>query len=330
VIRESWLAEIAPDSPCGKDLEYDQDFLALERAARGKEEQQYGDTVIPPEEPVWADVVERATALLERTRDLRVVHLLARGLVRTRGLPGLVEGLELARRLLDTFWEPLHPSLLFEGEPDPVVRMNAIAALAASDGLVRDVRAAEFLRTAAVTLTVQDALNIVDRSTDGIGIDQLKATLVEILAADATALSEMPAALEHVNAIRSRVLAHIDTTFAPDMAPLVAVVKPLAALVDEARARARPQEDPAAEGSAAPGAAPITRASGDIHSRDDALRALDRVCEFLARNEPTNPAPLLIRRAQRIMTMPFLDIIRELAPDATGQVETITGAGSQS
>jgi type VI secretion system protein ImpA len=54
------------------------------------------------------------------------------------------------------------------------------------------------------------------------------------------------------------------------------------------------------------------------------------VCEFLARNEPTNPAPLLIRRAQRIMTMPFLDIIRELAPDATGQVETITGAGSQS
>ena len=65
---------------------------------------------------------------------------------------------------------------------------------------------------------------------------------------------------------------------------------------------------------------------GDIRSREDALRALERVCDFLARNEPTNPAPLLIRRAQRVMTMPFLDIIRELAPDAAGQVETITGS----
>jgi len=44
------------------------------------------------------------------------------------------------------------------------------------------------------------------------------------------------------------------------------------------------------------------------------------------RNEPTNPAPLLIRRAQRVMTMPFLDIIRELAPEAAGQVENITGS----
>jgi type VI secretion system protein ImpA len=64
---------------------------------------------------------------------------------------------------------------------------------------------------------------------------------------------------------------------------------------------------------------------GDIRSREDAIRALERVCDFLARNEPTNPAPLLIRRAQRVMTMPFLDIIRELAPDAAGQVENITG-----
>jgi hypothetical protein len=34
---------------------------------------------------------------------------------------------------------------------------------------------------------------------------------------------------------------------------------------------------------------------------------------------------LLIRRAQRVMTMPFLDIIRELVPEAVGQVENIAG-----
>jgi type VI secretion system protein ImpA len=82
-----------------------------------------------------------------------------------------------------------------------------------------------------------------------------------------------------------------------------------------------------AAGAAATGGGSIP--VGDLRSREDALRALDRVCDFLNRNEPTNPAPLRIRRAQRIMTMPFMDIIRELAPDATGQVETITGARSE-
>jgi len=65
---------------------------------------------------------------------------------------------------------------------------------------------------------------------------------------------------------------------------------------------------------------------GDIRTRADAVRALDRVCDFLAQNEPTNPAPLLIRRAQRIMTMSFLEIIQDLAPEAAGQVQNITGA----
>jgi type VI secretion system protein ImpA len=67
-------------------------------------------------------------------------------------------------------------------------------------------------------------------------------------------------------------------------------------------------------------------ASGPIRSRDDASRALDAVCAYLERSEPSNPAPLLIRRAQRLMTMGFLDIMRELAPDALPAVEHIAGS----
>ena len=47
----------------------------------------------------------------------------------------------------------------------------------------------------------------------------------------------------------------------------------------------------------------------------DAHRALERVCEWIERNEPSNPAPLLIRRAQRLMSKSFIDIIRDLAPE---------------
>ncbi len=54
-------------------------------------------------------------------------------------------------------------------------------------------------------------------------------------------------------------------------------------------------------------------------------RSLDRACEWLERHEPTNPAPLLIRRAQRLMGKNFLEIIRDLAPAGIDQIENIAG-----
>ena len=42
-------------------------------------------------------------------------------------------------------------------------------------------------------------------------------------------------------------------------------------------------------------------------------------------NEPTNPAPLLIQRAQRLMKKNFMEIIRDLLPDGLGQIEKLAG-----
>jgi len=67
---------------------------------------------------------------------------------------------------------------------------------------------------------------------------------------------------------------------------------------------------------------------GAIGSRADALRALDRVCEWIERNEPTNPAPLLIRRSQRLMTKTFLEIIRDLAPQGVTDIEKLAGTST--
>ena len=59
------------------------------------------------------------------------------------------------------------------------------------------------------------------------------------------------------------------------------------------------------------------------------VRSLDRACEWLERHEPTNPAPLLIRRAQRLMGKSFLEIIRDLAPAGIDQIENIAGNASE-
>jgi type VI secretion system protein ImpA len=66
-------------------------------------------------------------------------------------------------------------------------------------------------------------------------------------------------------------------------------------------------------------------ASGDIRDRDDAARQLERICLFFERTEPGNPAPLLIRRAQRLMNKSFVEIIQELAPESEQQIRHLAG-----
>jgi type VI secretion system protein ImpA len=273
--------------------------------------------------------VKRASTLLDRSRDLRIVLLMTRGLARTEGLPGLRDGLGLARDLLANFWEPLHPGLEFDGEPDPVLRTNALTGFADSDGLVRDVRQAAFLRSPLGTFTIRDVEQILDPAGGApekpVTPEQLRAAVSDAIVADAGALAEAGECIDALDRIRAIVLEHLEPSQAPDLAPLRKTLQLAGDLVTNMRNKLRGQADgeaPAATGGVeGRGVVGV----GDIRSREDAIRALERVCDFLARNEPTNPAPLLIRRAQRVMTMQFLDIIRELAPDAAGQVESITG-----
>jgi type VI secretion system protein ImpA len=64
---------------------------------------------------------------------------------------------------------------------------------------------------------------------------------------------------------------------------------------------------------------------GEIRSREDAVRMLEKICEFIERTEPANPAPLFIRRGQRLMTKNFVEILQELAPESLNQLKQITG-----
>jgi type VI secretion system protein ImpA len=65
--------------------------------------------------------------------------------------------------------------------------------------------------------------------------------------------------------------------------------------------------------------------TGDINTREDVVRALDKICDYYARNEPSSPLPLLLQRCKRLATMSFLEIVREMVPDGLSQVELIAG-----
>jgi type VI secretion system protein ImpA len=77
-----------------------------------------------------------------------------------------------------------------------------------------------------------------------------------------------------------------------------------------------------------PLAAAVPRQGGGVHSvetRQDAIRAIEMVCAYLERSEPTNPAQFLLRRAARVIDKNFLQLVQELAPDAVRDVARIMG-----
>jgi len=112
---------------------------------------------------------------------------------------------------------------------------------------------------------------------------------------------------------------------APDLRPLVDLLKGVNGLlpvVDEAVASLDDAVDGAANGQAGVAA---KVALGSVSTRADALRAIDLVCDYLERTEPTNPAQLLLRRARKLINHNFLQLIKELAPDALNEAARVMG-----
>ncbi|WP_140629146.1 type VI secretion system protein TssA [Methylibium rhizosphaerae] len=326
---ESLLSPLGGDAPCGADLEYDAAFLALQEAGTAKPEQQYGDTIIAASDPDWPAVREQALALAARTRDLRVAVWLARSGARIEGLAGAVAGLRLVQGLLEQHWEHVHPQLDASDNNDPTARLNALAPLVHPGEGLADLRMAG-LGEARGSLTVRAVELTLGRAEPGPG--ESAPSEEAVVQGGVAALAQAPGLTEllrsaHAAAvgIDAAITDRVGGAAGPDFRPLRALTQVLAAFADRLQAETAPPPGEAApDGSAAPGV-PAAAGLGAIRTREDVVRMLDKVCEWVERNEPSNPAPLLIRRARRLMTKNFIEIMRDLAPDGVSQVENIAG-----
>jgi type VI secretion system protein ImpA len=68
--------------------------------------------------------------------------------------------------------------------------------------------------------------------------------------------------------------------------------------------------------------------SGEITSRADVTRELDKLCEYFQKYEPSSPIPLLLQRAKRLVSKDFMEIMKDLVPDGVSQAKNIAGEGN--
>ena len=341
---EALVSAIDSESPSGDDLEYDPEFRELEEAARGKPEHTSAGETIEAEPPHWKDVRKRAEALFARTRDLRVGCHLARALLHTDGMAGFRDGLLVIKALLLNQWDTVHPLLDPDDASDPT-RSNALLSLADPAAMLAELR-----RTPLVTSKILGAFSL--RSVllatareeplaseeveipDPAHIDAaFRETDLDALQATAVAAQE---ALAACGAIETVLAEQVGVANAPDLANLKQALDQIATMLGQRlEARGVVDEEAVKDASetgpdAGSPAEAVSAVVGEIRSREDAIRMLDRVSEYFERNEPSSPVPLLLQRAKRLVAMSFLDILRDLTPDGVAQAESIGGVTNSS
>ncbi len=329
----AWLQPL-PDAaaPCGPDLEYDNDFLAIVQAAAGKPESQFGAA----EPPDWRAVNDMAEALFERTRDLRIAIFWLRASLHLLGWGALATGIRLVNGLLETHWEHLHP-LPDPDDGDPYARVNALTLLRENEGLIGDLRETRIVEDRAIgQITGRHAELALGLSAARSGeAEQTKAQLSQMMA---VAVDKTPGLrgpiLDAVVQVRQTIALANDklgSGTAPDLRPLYALANGVASLLpaEAAETEAGDADAGADAGAGAGGAAAVGGGkrglSGAVTSRDEAIRAIDMVCDYLERAEPANPAPLFLRRARQLISHNFLQLMKVLAPDSLNEVARVVG-----
>lgn len=339
---ESLVSPLTPDDPCGPDLEYDKGFTDLERLGIGKPEQQVGSTIIPAEPPDWKQVEKHAVALFERTRDLRVTMWLTKSLLNLHGFVGLAQGLGVLHGLIQQHWEPVHPRLDPDDDNDPSMRVNIISELCDS-AFINWVRQAPVVSSRAVgRYSMRDVAAASGEAPAEGGSAPEMSTIAAAFRASPP--EDVQATLEAVRSARTRVYEiesmvtdQVGASNAADLSRIRQLLGSALKVIEqnltasEEPAEAAPTQDGGDESQASGGVAAASgggqtaRLSGEISTRDDVLRALDKIIDYYERKEPASPIPLFIYRCRRMVNMKFLDIVRELTPDSVSHVETLVG-----
>jgi len=326
-----WEKPISEALPAGPDMQDSSEFAELETAAAITPEQQYGDVLIPAKGPEWQHVFDLAARLSKQTHDLRVLLLMNRALARVHGLPGLLKGLQALDVVLQRKWDDVHPQIVVDGMDDPQLRYGVLSGLADPDGLVGDVRQAIALRSPLGVFTVRDLERVAEQGSvelNGIVINREKFDdMVRDIrqTGEVTALDVPGQLIELLNGLLRNIEERSGSDFTPDLTNLKRPLERVSDILGGNGVQVEKDAPLSLSNDTAPvGDARILGAL-ILNSRADVVRAMEAICVYLERHEPTNPVPLLIRRAQRLMAMSFLDIVKDISPEGLNQALSIAG-----
>jgi type VI secretion system protein ImpA len=332
---EKLLAPVSEQQPCGEDLAFSSEIDAIVRARQADDPSiEQGAWVTDLKEADWKFVAKQCAQLIEkRSKDLQLAVWLAEAGVRTGGVRGLADSLELIAALCDRHWDGMYPQPDEDGFERRIGNLAWVAA-----------RIAPWLRVAPLTEgTPAYGLSDFDvaRAHGGEALAKLDATRQR---GARSFYRNLLRDCEQCRAAIDRLEQSVDARLGADgpsfsaaksgLESVLMFVKPLAgeeAVVKAAPADAAPAEGAEAEQGGA-GAAAAAGAGGPLQSRIQALAQLRAIAEFFRRTEPHSPVAYLAEKAAHWGEQPLHVWLRALVKDdaSFAHIEELLGVETKS
>jgi type VI secretion system protein ImpA len=245
----------------------------------------------------------------------------------------------VVRGIVENFWDGFYPRLDPDEANDPTFRVNILMSLCDGSTFIDRIRTVPLVASRTFgRFSLRDMAVASGELPPVAGAEPPKAATIEgafnecplpELQATADAVRAATASLAAIETfVGDKVGAASGTNFSKLQEVLRTAEKALATRL--ARRGVGAEIAAASEGPAVGSTSGVLHAggpsiSGEINSREDVIRTLEKVCSYYERYEPSSPIPLLVQRAKRLVSASFLDIVRDLAPDGLAQIENLKG-----
>jgi len=331
--------DISLEQPCGPDLEYDSDRLNLNTLIQGTPEDQFSGQKSEP--PNWREVEKHTLALLKRSKDLQVLLYLIRSQIHLEGFSGFRDGLNILSATLTHHWANVYP-LLDPDDNDPIQRLNILEELCSWELVLNPLS----LSTLVEAKTVGNfSLRDIQYATEKLPLPAhtVKPDLNLIKAAFAEAETAALQVSYHCIQESANLLEQIESLVALQVGGLSngvnfqaikSLFKELLSnfvhlagdrLASDNQLDKGPESDSSEMEHTEKTVKAASHKVGEISSRQDVIKVLDVLCKYYETYEPSSPVPILLKRAKALVNANFMEVLRNLAPDALGQIELIKG-----
>lgn len=319
---ETLLEPVSEDNPVGENLEYDSERqeieAAFETSAAGGAANE-GDTD-------WRAIVRMIEGQSARTKDISLAIYLMRAGARMAQIDIVETGAKFLAGLVGNYWDTVHPQLEeygFQGRKAPCEALTRIGEfLGPLKGiiLIRHPRLGEYS-----SVDIERFATGGD-SEDGYGMFRaaVNETAPEDLDAVVQQIDTIVEALKIADGIMTANSEGTSVNFAPTYEALKSMRSGLAAFTSAGAGDGEVEAyDDAPVSSGGGGGGGRSGAPGAIESREDVIRAIDAISDYYRRKEPTSPVPMALRRAREWVTLDFLAVLEDIAPNSVAEARTV-------
>lgn len=329
----SWLAPISDDLPCGINMEYSPEYMALMSKISPQDEVQYGDFIDTPEPPNWSEIQRESQHLLKQTKDITVFIVWLRCRTRLAGPQGLKEGFTVLKEVLGAFTEHIYPQPFIDGEFDLHMRANALSLLADREGLLNDLRHLSFTGPITRSLSIRqiERAFITPQQDDALPMEAIKQELENLYLQDYQPIHDIVDAGKTLHDITQWIDTHL-----PDMTVNLKALQQIFAIFLQIAVAAEEKKKASELTSAldvsianadnttfiSPQSSTPLAMTNNIQTRHTAAQSLQHIRQWFEDNEPSSPISLLLWQAENMIGKRFCEIAQCVPHDVLTRWET--------